>query len=98
VARSLDEGRVILLHDNAWQHTVGIASQELIKFGWEVLERPPYSPDLLLCNFHVFGELKKSLKGQHFSSDNEIQEVVMDTLRQLLQSFYKDTINRLVRQ
>jgi hypothetical protein len=36
----------------------------------------------------VFGELKKHIKGQRFSSDGEIQEAVVDIPRQLPQSFY----------
>ena len=37
-----------------------------------VLEHPPYSPDLALSDYHLFPGLKKQLKGCHFSSDTEV--------------------------
>jgi hypothetical protein len=75
-----------------------VTSQELLKFGWKVVEHPSYSPDLSPCNVHEFGELEKCLKGHCVSSDDEVQEEVVDILHQVLQCFYKDAINRLVRQ
>lgn len=33
-----------------------------ILLNWEVLNHPPHSLDLSLCDYHLFGRLKKSLK------------------------------------
>ena len=31
---------------------------------------PPYSPDLALSDFHLFGPMKDGLRGQHFPSND----------------------------
>jgi hypothetical protein len=30
------------------------------RWGWEILERPPYSPDLTPSDFHLFPNMKKT--------------------------------------
>jgi hypothetical protein len=37
------------------------------------LDHPPYLPDLTLCNFWLFPELKTALKGHRFSDISDIQ-------------------------
>jgi histone-lysine N-methyltransferase SETMAR len=65
-----------MLHDNARPHTVA-ATQDLIeKFGWEQIDHPPYSPDLVLSEFHVFLHLKTFLGVLWFHDDNEVKEAV----------------------
>ena len=41
-------------------------------FGFQCLDHPPYSPDLTPSDYHLFPELKKQLKGRHFSSNAEV--------------------------
>lgn len=36
----------------------------------------PYSPDLSPCDFHIFGEFKKGLRGHQFQTENEGNECV----------------------
>ena len=36
------------------------------------LEDPAYSPDLALCDFGLFPSVKLGMKGQRFSSDEEL--------------------------
>ncbi|GBM92751.1 Mariner Mos1 transposase [Araneus ventricosus] len=67
---------VILLHDNARPHTAKAAKELLQKFKWKVLSHPPYSPDLSPCDFHMFGEIQKAVRGQQFQKDDEIKEHV----------------------
>ena len=42
--------------------------------------QPPYSPDLVPCNFWLFQKLKSPLKGKRFQTINEIQENMMGQL------------------
>ncbi|GFV34421.1 histone-lysine N-methyltransferase SETMAR [Trichonephila clavipes] len=35
----------------------------------EILPHPPYSPDLTRCNFRLFPQLKKPLRGKRFASN-----------------------------
>ena len=39
---------------------------------------PPYSPSISLCDLHVFGPLKKHLKGQRFNSDYALKNALKE--------------------
>lgn len=67
---------VILLHNNACPHKTNFMKDKLALFWWEILTHPPYSPDLLPCNFHIFSEMKNHLKGKKFPLDASVQEAV----------------------
>jgi hypothetical protein len=43
----------------------------------------PYSPDLSPCDFFPFPKLKFHLKGRHFGTGDNIQEVTIEPLRAL---------------
>ena len=58
---------------------LGLVVQDLVCcMKWEVLQHPPYSPDLSPCDYHVFGTLKKSLKGRRFKLDAEVEFAVSE--------------------
>ena len=42
--------------------------------------QPPYSPDLVACDFWLFPKLKSPLKGKRFQTVDEIQEIKMRQL------------------
>ena len=65
-----------LLHDNVRPHTANLVRDKLHIFGCETLQHPPYSPDLSPCDYHIFGDLKKNIRGRRFHSDEEVQEWV----------------------
>ena len=46
--------------------------EELAYLGFQCLDHPPYSPDLVPSDYHLFPGLTKQLKGRHFSSDAEV--------------------------
>lgn len=89
---------VILLHDNARPHTAKVTKEKLTRFRWEILEQPAYSPDLSPCDFHIFGDLKKNLKGRKFPSDAAVQEAVCEWVRSQPKEFFEQGIRRLVSQ
>ena len=60
------------MHDNAPAHRALAAQKKLAYLGFQRLDHPPYSPDLAPSDYHLFPELRKQLKGRHFSSDREI--------------------------
>ena len=68
------EGRkgALFLHDNAPAHRPLATQKKLAYLGFQCLDRPPYSPDLALSDYHPFPGLKKQLKVRHFSSDAEV--------------------------
>ena len=73
VQPTLEMAKVLLQHDNARPHTSHKACEIISSFGWTTILHPPYSPDLAPSNFHLFGPLKESLRGQHFSTDEEVK-------------------------
>ncbi|GFU53119.1 histone-lysine N-methyltransferase SETMAR [Trichonephila clavipes] len=84
----LTEG-VVLFHDNARPNVSRVTQMELEKFKGETLEHPPYSPDMSLCDFHVFGPLKKHLKGERFNSDDVLKDTVKDWVSSHPQEFWE---------
>jgi histone-lysine N-methyltransferase SETMAR len=87
---------VILLHDNATPHTAEMTRNWLNQYKWDILEHPPYSPDLAPSDFHLFGRLKQHLAGQHFKTDDALKDAVLQFLSQLDGYFYWDGIIALV--
>ncbi|GFX65571.1 mariner Mos1 transposase [Trichonephila clavipes] len=63
---------VIRLHDNAHPYTVNTMNTPLQRFRWEKLEHPSYSLDLSPYDFHVFGSLKRAIRGQRFITGDEV--------------------------
>jgi transposase len=68
----------------------------LRRYNWEVLDHPPYSPDLAPSDFHLFGTLKKHLGGRRFATDGEVQQAAMSWLQALDTDFFYARIDALV--
>jgi histone-lysine N-methyltransferase SETMAR len=61
------------------------AIQERIQeLQWELLEHPPYSPDMAPNDFHLFGPLKYHLCGKGFADDEEVKMEVAETTVKIL--------------
>jgi len=60
------------LHDNAPANRSLATQKKLAYLGFQCLDRPSYSLDLALSDYHLFPGLKKQLKGGNFSSDAEV--------------------------
>jgi histone-lysine N-methyltransferase SETMAR len=91
-----DSKPMILQHDNATPHTSFFTKAAVENIGFEVLEHPPYSPDLAPSDYWLFGTLKKHLKGIHFTSDEEVQAAVSKWFREQPEQFYSDGFAKLV--
>jgi len=63
---------VLFLHDNAPAHRALATQKKLTYLDFHCLDRPHYSLDLALLDYHLFPGLKKQLKGHHFSSNAEV--------------------------
>ena len=65
--------RGILLHqDNVLVHTSQVSMDAAKEYGYELVPHPPYSPDLAPSDYHLFGNLKKHLRGRRSDDDNEL--------------------------
>jgi hypothetical protein len=48
--------------------------QTIQKNGRELLSHPPYSTDLALSDYDLFGPLKHHLRGHHYETDEAVQK------------------------
>ncbi|KAL4143904.1 hypothetical protein QTP88_006158 [Uroleucon formosanum] len=83
---------VCLLHDNARPHTANVTKQLLDSFGLDVLNHPPYSPDLVPSDYHLFTSLKKHMGGKQFSTDEEVKGAVDKWSKEVAAEFYETGI------
>jgi histone-lysine N-methyltransferase SETMAR len=79
-------------------HTANSVRNTLQRFVWEVLQHPPYSPDLSPCDCHIFGDLKRDIRGHRFASDEDVCDWVKIWFRGQPTSFFKDGTARLISQ
>ncbi|CAH1987895.1 unnamed protein product [Acanthoscelides obtectus] len=77
------ERRIILHQDNASSHTTQKTRQNLTKENVELLEHPPYSPDLSPNDFFTFPKIKNRLRGQRFQSPEEAVDVFKNAVLDL---------------
>ena len=71
----------VLFHqDNAPVYKSVIAMAAIYDCGFELIEHPPYSPDLAPSDFHLFPKLKIAISGTYFQSDNDVIHAVDDFL------------------
>ena len=66
--RGLVTRGVILQQDNARPHTSRQTVSKIGELGYELLPHPAYSPDLALCDYWLFGQMKKFLGASIFKA------------------------------
>ena len=89
---------VMLLYDNAHPHTAAHTAETLRKLKFEVIARPPYSPDLAPSNYHLFGTLKEALRGHRLTSDQEVKEAEYAWLAAQPKTLFLEGIRMLVQR
>ena len=62
---------------------------------YELLEHPPYSPDLAPSDFFLFPKLKLFRAGLHFSLNQEVIAAVEGYFADLMKNHYRDRIMAL---
>ena len=87
-----------LLQDNAPVHTSHLSMSTSDECGFEMVQHPPYSPDLAPSDFALFRHLKQQLKGIHFDSTVEMKERVEEILNSLTPDFFKNAFVDLLRR
>ena len=56
----------VILMDNARPHYHHIVTEYLQRRDWDILDHPPYSPDMNPCDFDAIHRIKLGLKGVVF--------------------------------
>jgi histone-lysine N-methyltransferase SETMAR len=89
---------VIVLHDNTRLLVACTVWNTMCSMLWKVSDHSPYSLDLSPCDFHVFGPLKKVLKGHKFGLEEDIKAVVVQWFQQQPGEFFAEGFHQLVHQ
>jgi histone-lysine N-methyltransferase SETMAR len=91
----------ILHMDNARPHTAHMTKDFLATSPFVLLPHPPYSPDIAPSDFHLFGNMKRSLKGLDAKSRDELIDAVDRFLlplnRTTLLPVFRHWLNRLTK-
>jgi len=69
---------VVFRHDNARPHVSVNMLQKSNGFGWDILNLPPYSPDMAPSDYYMFRSMEHSLCGKNFANLNDIQNHIDD--------------------
>lgn len=85
----------LLLIDNAPAHRSQVAHSAYRDCDFELLEHPPYSPDLAPSDYYLFGRLKADLRGKRFKDKNEIKSFVSGWFDSRPNDFYSKAIESL---
>jgi histone-lysine N-methyltransferase SETMAR len=91
----LQKKKIIFHQDNALTHKHVLAMEKLRDLHYELLEHPPYSPDLAFSAFYLFQKLKLFLAGQRFSSNQVAIAAVEGYFADLTKNDYRDGIMAL---
>ena len=90
--------KLFLLHDNAPVHTAFRTQEAISDLGFTVCRHPPYSPDLAPSDFHLFGFLKKKLRGVRFESEMDVETEVRKILNSCDSEFFRTAFDELVKR
>jgi len=84
----------LLLIDNAPCHRANQVHATATKLGFQILEHPPYSPDLAPSDFYLFTALKKFTRGKVWSNCDELQSTIRRWIADQPAEWYRAGIYR----
>ncbi|KAJ4442700.1 hypothetical protein ANN_04289 [Periplaneta americana] len=73
-----------------------MTTEHILHLGFAVVDHPPYSPNMAPSDFHLFPKLKEYLREHLFDSDDAVQTEVRLWFRHQNETFYSDSIKKLV--
>jgi histone-lysine N-methyltransferase SETMAR len=68
---------VVFHPDNARPHVSKMTQQKIKELNWEILDHPPYSPDLAPSDYHVFRSLRNHLNNKKFERLEEVNDAIL---------------------
>jgi hypothetical protein len=83
---------IIIHHDNARPHNAQLTT-DYLKEKVKIMPHSPYSPGITLCDFWLFGELKKNLRGRRFGTE-ELDAAVMEFFEGIPQEQWLEAFKR----
>ena len=82
--------------DNAPVHKSILVTDYLTQMGIKTVSHPPYSPDLAPCDFWLFPKLKENLRGNRYSTIEDMKEAVTRVLNTLTQEDFQGAFQKLL--
>ena len=82
--------------DNAAVHNSILVTDYLTQMGIKTVPHPPYSPDLAPCDFWLFPKLKENLRGNRYSTIEDMKEAVTRVLNTLTQEDFQGAFQKLL--
>ena len=73
----------IILHENARSHTATAVTDLLRHWQWEILEQPPYSPDMSPSDYNLFAKVKEPLQGTWCNTRNEFINAIERSVQKI---------------
>jgi histone-lysine N-methyltransferase SETMAR len=70
--------------------------QKIKELNWELLDHPPYSPDLAPSDYHLFRSLQNHLNNRKFERFEEVNYAILAYFESKPRNFYKAGIEKLV--
>ena len=83
-----------ILDDNARSHTAAVTDL-LRRWQWEILEHPPYSPDMSPCNYDLFAKVKELLRGTRYNTGDAFIYAIDWSIRNINKDGRADGVRRL---
>jgi hypothetical protein len=69
--------------DNSPCHTAREVSEEMSRLRCRRVPHPPYSPDLAICDFYLFGRIKERLAGVTAIDENDLRNEITAILGEI---------------
>ena len=64
--------------------------------GWEVLQHPPYSPDLAPTDYHLFRSLSNHMSNEIFDNQGDLERWLNNFFESRPADFWRNGIDKLV--
>ena len=86
----LNRKKILFHQDNARVHTCLRSMAKIDELKFQLVDHPPYSPDLAPSDYFLFPNLKKWLGGQRFFSNEEVIDQTDAYFENLPKSYFSD--------
>ena len=84
---------LLLHHDNASVHTAAVTLDFVVANDFQLVIRPPYSPDLAPCDWFLFYYVKWQLKAKQFQNVEDARAFIEGVILDIPQSAWSCVIN-----
>jgi histone-lysine N-methyltransferase SETMAR len=87
---------VVFHQDNARPHVSKMTQQKIKELNWEILDHPPYSPDLAPPDYNLFRSLQNHLNNNKFERFEEVNDAILAYFESKPRSCYKAGTEKFV--